>query len=422
MSSATAARERRHAVARRFVLVGWPLLAVMDLLILIARRPEAVFAAEFTWEEANAFYIPTFFLDPVSLLTETWGGTFQVVPRIGYQLLRLVPVQWAPLFENLLAFAVLMAVSVFIASDRLAGMIPDRRLRIAIGLMLPLLAAQGEVIGTLVNAQWYGGLWLAGLTIAHAPVTGPGRWLERLAAALIALTGPFSTLLAPVYLWRLRGNRDAHALWLAAIVTSGGIIQLASVLASGRAESAGQGSFVLASITFLLHAAVVPVLGERLTAAIGQAGVPAWIVALGGILMVAAVGRTVWRNLPGRALPMAYAALVVAASGIAVHGGFAIWPPGAYERYFLLASMLVAGAVIAGLVRRQLLALPLALLLGSGVAADFRLTPHPPQGWDAAHGCIGREEPCIVPIWPPGYEVHWPGSEGTYVMPDHDDP
>jgi hypothetical protein len=392
------------------------------MALLIARRPEAVVAAEFTWEEAGAFYVPTYFLDPLAQVAETWGGTFQVVPRLGYLMLRAIPVYWAPVAENLLALAALLALAGFVASRRMEAVVPDRRVRLALAAALLVLPAQHEVMGALMNSQWYGGLWLMLLPIASVPATTVGQWLERGMVALLAVTGPFSILLAPLYVWRLWRSRSRHDLWLVAIVAAGGLIQLAAILATGRAEIVEERPIELALTTFWLHAAIVPILGERLGTALGSAGIPGAILFVGGAALIGALAVTAWRSLPAMAWPFVAGALVVGLSGVAIHGGANVWPPGSYERYFLAAAALASAIIIAGLVRRGRLAALLAVLLGAGVLTDFRLEPHPAQGWDRSYGCIGSADPCVVPIWPPEYEVRWPGSGGRYDIPEHVDP
>jgi hypothetical protein len=424
MSSLALASGRHLSAARDRLAeaVSLPALAIIGMLLLIARRPEAIFRAEFNWEEANAFFVPTFFVNPLSLLIEPWGGTLQVIPRLGYQALRAVPVYWAPLAENLLAFGGIVAVAAFIASDRISGAIPDRVIRLALATMLFVLPGQGEVIGTFVNVQWHAALWLAILPIASTPITNVGRWVERVIVLLAALTGPFAMLLAPVYLWRLRSHPDPHFIWLSAIVSVGGVLQLASILASGRVGSSDEIALAPGLTTLWLHTTIVPVVGERLSNALVAVGPPTEILLLGATLLTAALAATAWRIMSTRLVPLAYGGVAVAITGIAVHTGQGIWRPGVNERYFLLASVVVVLVIIVGVARRHVFAPVLAALLTLGVVADFRLTPHPAQGWPETHACIGQAEACVVPIWPHDYDVYWPGADGTYEMPEHYDP
>jgi hypothetical protein len=84
--------------------------------------------------------------------------------------------------------------------------------------------------------------------------------------------------------------------------------------------------------------------------------------------------------------------------------------------------LLVVTIVVAGAARRSALGAVLAVLLATGVASDFRLDPYPEGGWDQTHACIQQATACTIPIWPRDYDVHWPGADGTYELPSHDDP
>ena len=425
MTTVTAVRKSQRDLAAGYAgSLPWPAFALVGLLLVLARRPEALLAAEFNWEEANAFYVPTFFLDPVAQLMEPWGGTFQVVPRLAYMTLRAVPVVWAPLAENLLALSAAVAVAAFIASRRLHALIPDGRLRLLVGALLLAIPAQRDVMGGLMNSQWYGGILLMLLPMATVPVSHAGRWLERVLVVLVGLTGPFSLLLAPAYAWKLfrEARPSGHLKWLAGIVVACGLVQLAMIVATGRAETSEQRPLELALVNFWLHGAIVPVLGERLSNAIGSAGIHAALLFVGGVALVMGLAFTAWRSLPRSAMLPLYGAIVIATSGIAVHEGANVWPPGAYERYFLPAAVLVVAIVVTGARRGHPLAAILAVLLGVGIVSDFRLDPYPRQGWERTHSCIHRATPCSIAIWPRDYDVHWPGAEGTYEIPSHVDP
>lgn len=402
--------------------LSWPVLAMVGLLLLVARRPEALFAAEFNWEEASAFYVPTFFFDSAHLILEPWGGYLQVIPRIGYELLRPIPVFWAPLAENLLALVSLLAVAAFIASRRMAAVVPSGRLRLLFAALLLLLPAQQDVMGSIMNIQWYGALWLMLVSVATTPDLVPRRWIERVLVGLVAVSGPFSTLLAPVFLLRLRHRRDAQDVWLAIIVVAGGLVQLVFALADGRTAVTEPRPAGMTAVTFVLHSFIVPVLGERITNASAATGAPVVVLFLGGVVLTALIVITFWRTLPMRSLPVGYGAAAVGLAGLAVHGGANVWPPGANERYFLIAAGLTVAVVVAGTIRGQRLAYPLAALLALGLMGDFRLDPYPAQGWATNYRCIGSTAPCTLAVWPRDYDVHWPGGDGTYLLPQHFDP
>lgn len=424
MSFATVASDLSwsRSLLRRLEGVGWPVLVLIGLLVLVARRPEALFAAEFNWEEGNAFFAPTFFSAPGELIIEPWGGYLQVVPRLGYEVLRVIPVYWAPLAENLLALAALLSLAGFIASPRMAAVVPSTRVRILFAALLLLMPAQGDVMGAFLSIQWYGALWLVLVGMTSPPASGVVRWIERLLVGLFSLSGPFSALLAPLFLWRLRRTRTAYDLWLAAIMMVGGLTQLVAAVTAGRTDVLEPRPLEMSIATFALHTTIVPLLGEGLGDAIGNAGMPTTLLFGGGVLLIVMLGVMAVRTMPARVLPLAYGTVAVGLSGIAVHGGANVWPPGTNERYFLLGATLVIVIVVTGLMRRSRLAVPLAVVLAIGIVSDFRLSAYPPQGWDQSYSCIGRGSPCVVPIWPRDYDIHWPGIDGDYRMPQHVDP
>jgi hypothetical protein len=277
-------------------------------------------------------------------------------------------------------------------------------------------------MGSWVNVQWYGAMWLAILVLIRSPASSLARWCERVLGGLFAVSGPFSTLLAPVFWWRLWKNGSTHDAWLAAIVTAGGAIQLGYALAAGRAEITDPRPLEMTLATFAVHVGIVPILGEQLSTALGDAGLPAAVLFLAGTILIIGLVVAGAQSLPTRIVPFAYAAGVVGFSGIAVHGGVNIWPPGENERYFLIGATLVVATVAIAAAQRRLFALPLAALLVLGISSDFRLESHPPQGWEGSQDCIGSESPCVIRVWPREYDIRWPGSGGAYEMPEHVDP
>lgn len=393
-------------------------LVAAGLLILAARRPEDVVAAEFTAEEGNAFYLPTFFVPTPELVASPWGGYLQVVPRLGYELVSLAPVAWAPLVENLVAFLIVAAVGAYVASPRLSHAIPDPRARLLLGGLLLVLPGQTELHGSIVNTQWFLALWLVALAVTADPTSRIGQAAERGAAALVAASGPFSALLAPLFWFRLR-TRTRNALWLAAIVTAGGLVQLAMAAGSREVGAEHDAPYVVANL--VIHAVGVPLVGERVGQALADA-MPLGLVAVAlavGAGTLAVIGL---RRLPPAGAALAYSAAGLAFAGLAVHQVTSVWEIHANSRYFLLATALVACVVVAGAVRRDRLALALVPVLAVGILGDFRLQAPPRQGWDERGACIGGADPCVVPVWPRDYDLRWPGLAGEYVPPEHIDP
>ncbi len=225
-----------------------------------------MFDAAFNFEEGNAFYVPTFFHGP-ELLLEPWGGSLQAIPRLGYAVLGFLPPLMAPLAENLLSYAIVVGTAAYVAGPRLAPVVPDQRLRLLLGASLLLMTGQQDILGFLVNAHWYLGLWMVVLVVTTDPLTGIGRWAERAFLLLAALSGPISILLTPLFWIRALRNPlsvSAHSQWLAVIVTLAAGAQLFVLLTAGRQDGGGT-NLPAALLTAGTHGIATPLLGERIT-------------------------------------------------------------------------------------------------------------------------------------------------------------
>ena len=85
----------------------------------------------------------------------------------------------------------------------------------------------------LLFLQWSLAFFLLARFFADEP--GPRwRWLDRVAVGVVGLTGPFSILFAPLYLWQRR--RLGAVTW---IVVGCAIVQLAFVATARREGPVG---------------------------------------------------------------------------------------------------------------------------------------------------------------------------------------
>lgn len=95
----------------RFVRTRWTWTLVgfaAALMILVARRPEAIFRAQFFAEDGKVFYLPTFFSGP-GLLFEPYAGYLIVFPRLIAYAERLAPPAFAPMVGTIVTFAMIAA-------------------------------------------------------------------------------------------------------------------------------------------------------------------------------------------------------------------------------------------------------------------------------------------------------------------------
>jgi hypothetical protein len=381
----------------------------ISLLILVLRYPTSVFMAEPLWEDGPIFYLGGF--DGLASLARPYQGYLHVAARMVALVAAAVPPALAPLLMNGVTILATAGVAAFIASDRLRTAVPDRRIRLALAIGFVLMPAAQDLTWHLVYLQWTLAFFLLARVLADNP--GPRWvWADRAAVAVAGLTGPFSILFAPLYLWRRR--ELGVTTW---IVIACAAIQVAFVITARRAASgdwtALEGVAILATRLF-----VEPLIGYRVTWALSGAGLPlvagaAFVLVIGVLLAVAA------RSVPRTTLiVLAYGAVVVAVAGVLRSADSAAsllagWGGG---RYFMFGTAAIIAIVIAAIAtgdrRARRAGIVLAMLLSIGVIWDFRILAPPSQGWAERSACIGGADPCVVPVFPGGdWDIRWPGRQ-----------
>ena len=284
-----------------------------------------------------------------------------MVSRAAFLLARLGPPEVAPAVTILVYAAIIALVAVFLASDRLAVAIPDRRVRVLFALAIPLIPVP-EVFISVLSVQWFLALYLAGLSL-----TKEIRRFDYVGVAIAGLSGIGAVLTLPLF-WR-----DRRGLVLLACAG----LQAVVLVGSDRRP--------------------VPL---DLLAPLARVG-------LGIIPLVLAL--TLVRTLPLRTVvAFAYVAAATAAAGM-LAGGHSIADPVLAGRYFFATAAVATLLAVAGVVARR----PTAALLGGALigAAVFSFSiPAPPDvDWAAHAHCIGGAAPCVVPAYPPNLSVSWPG-------------
>ena len=400
----------------------WALWIAGAFLLLVARRPETLFSAEFYNEDGQVYYLAPFFLDPIDVILRPWGGCLVVVPRLVSLILQAVPPAVAPVWANAISLLIVAGIAAFIASDRLALVVPNRPLRHAIALGFLLVPGSFETLGSITDLQWYLAVPLLLMSMTGSPASLAGRLTDAVVVLLAAFTGPFSILFAPWYWIRFAERRDRISILLAATVSIGALDQLSIVLTIGGRTPDPFPIFEV--IGYRVVDALA--LGTLWTLLLTRAGVPD-LVAFGatiliGAAMVSVVATVSWNRYGIRVL---LATLAVLASSLAVlRGGYRdlLIDAAVEARYFLLPAIFVTTATLVALAtdrgRPRAATRFLGALLLVAVIGDFRIPAHDHQDWAGRSSCIGSTTPCDIPVDPVDrWTVHWPGSNGVYVQP-----
>lgn len=367
----------RIAIVPR-VGLGWIYLATFAVafVILFLRLPEALAQAEF-W--ADDGYLYTQALDRgAGVIGESYAGYLIIVQQATVAAQLLVPPALAPTLGNAVGLAVMAAVATYIA---LAPFPWPRGVSVGMAIVVLITPGNRDLIGTLSHVQWSLGLWVGILPFAREPSGHAGKVLESAALVLAGLTGPFTVLFLPLYLFGPRRRL--------AIVGVTAAVQLVAWGLSTRRPAEGIDLDVLPMV-LALRGLVSPVLGPSI-AGVLPAAVVYFVAAVVGLALFLAA-----RRVPGAVLwRFGYIALVPMTLGI-VNNGWEFsdflntWT---HFRYFWIPGMVIGWLVVMTWPRERPLRSPahvvLVALLAIGVTMHIRHTPREDTGWAALSSCIG---------------------------------
>jgi len=333
--------------------------AVVAFVLVLARQPHAVTRPQFLWEETAAFWATSFVVDPVRYLVEPWAGSFVVIPRAGFLIARLGPPEIAPAITIIMHAMVIAMVAWFLASERMAAAIPDRRIQLTFATSIAILPV-AEPYVSILSAHWFLALYLVGLSRVA------GRRIDIPLVVGAGLSGVGAALAAPLFFldWRPGRRIDRRGLALIAALGAQGL----AVLASGRQpRSLDLVPIVLgAALTFVLVAAPRVQIPRRTLTAFGLLALATF--ALGAIAM------------------------------------------GVSGRYLLAGTALVGLVVAAWLVHWRPIGIPIAVVSAVLVIAGFPIPPVTGSHWASQSYCIGSAQRCRVLVEPIQWSVEWSPS------------
>jgi hypothetical protein len=180
-------------------------------LILAARRPTELRNPQF-WAEDGVYYKKAYTLGARALL-EPFGGYLHTVQRIVAAVSQWFDPAWAPAIFTGAAFLLTLYVAARTQSPRF-----PLRPHVGYALAVVLVPDTFEVLLFLTNILR---VTAAGLLLVLISKDGR-RWWEQAhdaaAALLFGLTGPYSVLFAPLFVWRAWRRRTRASLVLAVLV------------------------------------------------------------------------------------------------------------------------------------------------------------------------------------------------------------
>jgi hypothetical protein len=286
--------------------------------ILVARRPDALFHAQFCAEDGLVWFPDAYNHGWWQALMLPWTGIFMTVPRLGAALALLVPLASAPLVLSLIQIGLLALPVNLILSARSAGWgsLRFRALMAGIYLALP---NNTEISYGISWAQWPLALCAILLVVASAPRNRIERVLDCILFVLSGLSGPSCILLLPIAVF-IAFKRKNRWLWVPpSIFAACAMVQAYALLVldpKGRPTQFPLGAN-LEMFTRILS---------------------------GNILLGALLGRTRLAILPGPGALIFLSCVAVAGLGLVA---FCFWKSGVEMKLFLVfTSMLLAVSLV----------------------------------------------------------------------------
>ncbi|MBS1804664.1 MAG: hypothetical protein JST28_14975 [Acidobacteria bacterium] len=174
-------------------------LFLLAYALLITRKPDAIFHAQFWAEDGTRWFADAYNLGPWRPLFRTEVGYFQTLPRIAADLSLLAPLLLAPLVLNILAIAIHVLPVNLMLAHRSSGW-GGLRLRAALATAYIALPSSPEICANITNEQWVLAFCVFLLLAGTPAVTRASRAVEVFLVVLSGLTGPFCIFLLPISL------------------------------------------------------------------------------------------------------------------------------------------------------------------------------------------------------------------------------
>lgn len=221
----TSQRSERNAISWELQL----LLFFVAAALVISRRPDALFNAQFFGEDV--IWYPEAYINGFRALLHSQNGYFQTLPRLVAELALLVPLRFAPLLMNLIGMTFQVLPVNILMSERCArwGPLYLRGLLAVIYIALPNTS---EVDVAIEEAQWHLAL-IACLLALATPAKKVGWQIFDICILLLAgLTGPFAIFLLPITLIFWWSRRDSWRLVESGVLAVGALIQSIAIIQS----------------------------------------------------------------------------------------------------------------------------------------------------------------------------------------------
>ncbi|HEY6009120.1 MAG TPA: hypothetical protein VIU40_12415, partial [Geobacteraceae bacterium] len=403
---------------------------ILGLLLLLAARVPDIFSTPQFWADEGASFFKDAWCSGFLSVFKHYCGYYHAIPRLIAFAATFFPPLHAPALYCYGSLALTGLVLSLIMSERLD--LPHKPL---LALAVVLVPHDGEVFANLTNIQWILALGLVVMALLQPAKSRLMLWADAGYVCLAGFTGPYITMVLPVFagrLWLERKNAPARQrlLLLTAIGAAVAGIQMYSVSYTNEdrqfqyqslAESfrdifSHLGNVIDLSVSRLFGSSLQAVVSLTHHNDINRAGIELIIgvslVCAMVFLIMLAYDMTVVRRYRFEKCVCIYfiAALMFAAlyrNSFLTSTKFNLFLYQASDRYFYIPKVMLCWALILAVGKRwsgAVAACFLGLILLTSLL-HLRRDPWVNYNWPYWAARIAAHEPVEVPINPTGWKI-----------------
>lgn len=369
--------------------------------IIFWRTPQTFNNPQF-WAEDGIFYAAAMTKGWASISTILAGYLTTIQLAVAALSTYFSPV-FAPTIFNYTAVALTLLVVWMVTSPRL-----DMPAKPLLGIAVVVVPMGYEEIGALCNIQWILPIGAFALLFMHSSKSKAILAGESIFTGLMALSGPFSIFLAPLFAWRAYQTKYAdqrRLIILFSVVTAGAIVQLL-MIATHSAVASPPVPYDWTLWVNLPFKQIATNFGPAYFWFQGVAGV--W---LGVALLLAAIVLSFFGPHQTQKAFMIYFGAVVAVAGMLKFRESLGTQQGA-TRYFYAAAVFSLWFICCLSERFRYLLFSLVAVIGLSLLPIIGDTPRDRSNleWKTWAAKIRPDEAIAIPIAPAGWFVTLPGS------------
>jgi len=333
-----------RALGKLWATTSFRIIAVagITVLVLMTRTLSAFMVPQLVIEDAGIFWLGQYTNGFWASLFESYAGYEHAIPRLIAGVADWFPYAWAPVVYVWAAAAVTGWTAATIASLPL-----PRAMSAILGVSIVLVAHGGEVWASATNLQWITATALPLIAVTEPPASLFARANQCAFVLLASLSGPFSAIAAPMWVYRItrQSHRSLFDVALCGVALGCGVFTL-FVLVIHSTGSPEPGSQFLLTLAIALKRSFAEVFLEtasRIVRNVNLAKTAAFFCVLVPLVACCVVGR--YRNLRIACLWF----LFCVAAATAWHwraGGAFLDEYYANERYFYIPMVMLAFSAV----------------------------------------------------------------------------